>query len=267
MPKETRKPIYRQVLDDAPRPVAARGIAQPDGYVIPLHVHKRGQLLHAITGIMRVETPETAWILPPARAIWLPPGQPHQVTMRGWVEMRTLYIDPDACATLPAKPVMVEISGLLRELILAALDEPADYREDERGGIVAKLILTELGRLRERRMDVPMPHDERALRVARALLKDASLDLDLDAWAEQAGASRRTLARLFRSETGLSFAEWRARLRAVDGMARLASGLSVAEVAAAVGYASPSAFSAMIKRNLGRPPRALARGGSPAAIF
>jgi AraC-like DNA-binding protein len=208
---------------------------------------------------MRVETPETAWILPPARAIWLPPGQPHQVTMRGRVEMRTLYIDPDSCATLPGKPLLAEITGLLRELILTALDEPADYREGERGGIVAQLILTELGRLRERRMDVPMPRDERVLRVARALLEGASLDLDLDAWAIQAGASRRTLARLFRNETGLSFAEWRARLRAVDGMAQLANGLSVAEAAASVGYASPSAFSAMIRRNLGHTPRRLAR--------
>jgi len=267
MTRYTNKPVYRRVLDDAPRPVAARGIAQPDGYVIPLHVHKRGQLLHAITGIMRVETPQTAWILPPARAIWLPPRQPHQVTMRGHVEMRTLYIDADACARLPESPVMVEISGLLRELILAALDEPADYRENERGGIVAQLILTELARLRQRRLDVPMPRDERALRIAHALLRDASLALDLDAWALEAGASRRTLARLFRSETGLSFAEWRARLRAVDGMARLANGQSVAEAAAAVGYASPSAFSAMIRRNLGHAPRALARGSGDVSTF
>src|SRR6185437_16253974 len=75
---------------------------------------------------------------------------------------------------------------------------------------------------RERRFDVPMPRDARALRVARALLDDCSIDHDLDRWADEAGASRRTLARIFRAETGLGFAEWRARLRAVDGLARLA---------------------------------------------
>lgn len=264
MLKPHAKPIYRQIMDDAPRPVAAKAIPQRDGHVIPLHVHKRGQLLYAISGIMRVETPQAAWILPPARALWMPPQQPHQVTMRGRVEMRTLYIDPAACAALPQQPTLVEISGLLRELILAALDEPADYRDDERGGLVAQLILTELGRLRQRRMELPMPRDERALRVARALLENAAIDLDLDGWAERAGASRRTLARLFRSETGLSFAEWRARLRAIDGLARLANGISVAETAAAVGYASPSAFSAMIRRSLGGTPRALARTGGNA---
>lgn len=77
--------------------------------------------------------------------------------------------------------------------------------------------------LHKRRLEVPMPRDERALRVARALLDDSSIDYNLDRWADQAGASRRTLARIFRSETGLGFAEWRARLRAVDGLARLSA--------------------------------------------
>jgi len=250
-------PVYRQIMDDAPRPVAAKAISEADGHVIPLHVHKRGQLLHAISGVMRVETPSSAWILPPARALWMPPEHAHQVTMRGRVEMRTLYIDPAFCGPLPMQPVLVEISGLLRELILAALDEPVDYRDNERGGIVARLILTELQRLDRRSHDIPMPHDERALRVARALLEQSRIDLDLDGWAERAGASRRTLARLFRAQTGLSFAEWRARLRAVDGLARLGSGASVADAAAAVGYASPSAFTAMMRREFGETPRSL----------
>lgn len=253
------KPVYRPNLDDAPRQVAVMARSYGLGLSIPLHVHRRGQLLHAKSGIMRVETAEAAWIVPSARALWLPPGWPHSVTMRSHVEMRTVYIAPAACGGLPTQPVLAEISGLLRELILALLEEPADYDESGRAGSVARLMLTELARLRERRLDVPMPRDPRALRVARALLDDSSIDYDLDRWAEAAGASRRTLARLFRSETGLGFAEWRARLRAVDGLARLAAGASVADTAASVGYASPSAFSAMIHRTLGGPPRRLAR--------
>jgi AraC-like DNA-binding protein len=208
---------------------------------------------------MRVETETAAWIVPPARGLWLPAELPHSVTMRSHVEMRTIYFDRAVCAALPAQPALVETSGLLRELILALLDEPQDYDEDGRGGTIARLILSELARLKERRLDVPMPRDGRALRIARALLDDCSLDYGLDRWAEEAGASRRTLARLFRTETGLGFAEWRARLRAIDGLARLAVGSSVAETAVAVGYASPSAFSAMIHRTLGLPPRRLAR--------
>ena len=253
-------PLYRQNLDDAPRQIAVMAKAYPLGERIPLHIHRRGQLLHALNGIMRVETLDAAWIVPPARALWLPPQLPHSVTMRSNVEMRTVYIDPSQCETLPRQALLVETTGLLRELILALLEEPADYDEGGRAGIVAKLIRTELGRLRERRLDVPMPRDPRVLRVARALLDDSSIDHGLDRWAETAGASRRTLARIFRAETGLGFAEWRARLRAIDGLARLSDGASVAETAGSVGYASPSAFSAMIHRTLGSPPRRLARG-------
>jgi len=252
-------PQYRRNMDDAPRQVAVMASDWTNGAHIPLHIHRRGQLLHAVKGIMRVETANSAWMIPPARALWLTPELAHTVTMRGHVEIRTVYIDPPACAALPKQPMLVEVSGLLRELILALLEEPAAYDEAGRGGIVARLILTELARLRERKLEVPMPRDTRALRVARALLDDSSIDLDLDRWADEAGASRRTLARLFRNETGLSFAEWRARLRAIDGLARLSDGVSVAETAASVGYASPSAFSAMIHRTLGGPPRRLTK--------
>ena len=256
-----KTPIYRRNMDNSPRQVAVMARTFELGHQIPLHMHRRGQLLHAANGIMRVETAQAVWIIPPARALWLPPQWPHSVTMRSHVEMRTIYIAPAALRRLPEQPMLAEISRLLRELILALLEEPVAYDENGRGGVVAQLILTELTRLPERQLGVPMPHDARALRVARALLDNSSIDDDLDRWAERAGASRRTLARLFRSETGLGFAEWRARLRAVDGLARLSAGASVSETAASVGYASPSAFSAMIRRTLGSPPRRLAKQG------
>jgi AraC-like DNA-binding protein len=247
------------ILDDAPRPVAAMARSYADGARTTVHRHGRGQLLHAVSGIMRIETADAAWLVPPARALWMPPHMAHRVTMRSRVEMRTLFIDREAATGLPRSPTLVEVSGLLRELILAALQEPADYDEAGRGGLVARLILVELARVKDRPLDLPMPHDARALRVARALLDRPARPLDLDQWAERAGASRRTLARLFRHQTGLSFAEWRARLRAIEGLARLSAGNSVSASASAVGYDSPSAFSAMVRRSLGEAPRRLVR--------
>ena len=253
------RPEYRKNLDDAPRPVAALAKSWKDGDSIPLHIHRRGQLIHAVTGIMRVEAETAAWIVSPALALWMPPQYPHCMVMRGHLEMRTVYIDERVCTNLPVQPTLIEIGPLLHELVLAALEEPLDYDEAGRGGLIARLILTELGRMQERKLVVPMPRDPRALRVARSLLENLDNPHDLDDWANVAGASRRTLARLFRAETGFSFSEWRARLRAIDGLARLATGASVANVAASVGYASPSAFSAMVRRNFGRPPRQVAK--------
>ena len=253
------RPEYRNNRDDAPRPIAAMAKTFPDGDRIPLHLHKRGQLIHAISGTMKVETADAAWIVPPALALWMPPAFPHGMVMRGELAMRTIYIDPEACHDLPQSPTLVEIGGLMRELMLAALEEPLAYDESGRGGMIAALILAELKRMQERKLDLPMPRDPRAARVARALLEHPDADGGLDEWAERAGASRRTLARLFRSETGFSFNEWRSRLRAMDGLARLSSGEPVGSVAAAVGYASPSAFSAMVRRSFGESPRRMVR--------
>lgn len=253
------RPEYRKNLDDAPRPVAAMAKGWNDGDRIPLHIHRRGQLIHAMTGIMRIETEGAAWIVSPALALWMPPQYPHSMVMRGRLEMRTVYIDENACANLPSHPTLIDIGPLLHELILAALEEPLDYDENGRGGLIAQLILTELGRMQERRLSVPMPRDRRALRVARSLLENLHDDQGLDDWGVIAGASRRTLARLFRTETGFSFGEWRARLRAIDGLAQLATGASVGAVASSVGYASPSAFSAMVRRNFGQSPRRISR--------
>lgn len=256
----SRKPVYRRNLDDAPRPVAAMAKSWNDGDQIPLHIHRRGQLIHAVSGVMRIETAEAAWIVPPALALWMPPQYPHGMAMRGRLEMRTVYIAPLECKMLPWHPMLVEIGGLMRELILAALEEPLDYVESGRGGLIAQMILAELARMQDRKLAVPMPRDPRALRVAQALFNNPDIAVGLDQWADRAGASRRTLARLFRAETGFSFSEWRARLRAIDGMAQLSAGSSIGVIASSVGYASPSAFSAMVRRNFGKPPSHLLRG-------
>src|SRR5262249_56483216 len=121
-------------------------------------------------GTGRTKPAEAGGWVPPTRALWMPPQMAHRVTMRSQVEMRTLYTDPHAASSLPPAPTLVEVSGLLRELILAALEEPAAYDEAGRGGLVARLILIELARIKDRPLDLPMPRDPRALRVAPRLL-------------------------------------------------------------------------------------------------
>ena len=156
------------------------------GHHIPLHMHRRGQLLHAVdrhhAGRDRSTRPGSCRRR--ARSGCrrnCRTASPCAAMSRCARSIST----PPACEALPQQPVLVEISGLLRELILALLEEPAAYDENGRGGIVARLILTELARLQERRLEVPMPRDPRALRVARALLDNSSIDYDLDRWAER----------------------------------------------------------------------------------
>src|SRR5690606_25933672 len=102
---------------------------------------------YAVQGVMRVVTPDGAFLVPPLRAVWVPGGMPHEVRMVSAVAMRTLYVAPEADPALPHDCRVVDVSPLLRELILQAVAEPMEYDISGRAGLIMQLILTELRRL------------------------------------------------------------------------------------------------------------------------
>lgn len=241
---------------NVPRPLAAMGKSFPDGFEIAPHTHARDQLLFAVRGIMRVRTTSEAWIVPPDRAVYLPAGLTHSLLMRGDVEMRTLYIAQTASDALPDAPTVMEVSDLLRHLILGLLEEPVLYAEDGRGGAISRLILSEIERAKEVSFFIPMPSDPRLDKLCSGLLRDPSSPLTLDGWSNTVGASARTLARLFKSQVGMGFAAWRQRVRFHNAMEALMSGEPISRVAASNGYRSTSAFAAAFRKSIGTTPSA-----------
>ncbi len=225
-----------------------------DGFVIAQHDHERDQLLYAKSGIMRLRTDHQAWIVPPDVAVYIPAGIGHSVSMQGSVDMRTLYID----ATKIQKPAqtlsVVAISGLLRALILALSEEPVDYDIKGRGGLMAQLIEMEINNAPDLSLNIPLPKDARLQRVCGALLADPADRRTLDGWSHVAGASTRTLARLFELDLGMSFSHWRRRVRFHSALEALARGTAVAIVAGRHGYRSTSAFSAAFRSEMGASP-------------
>ena len=225
-----------------------------DGFVIPLHEHERDQLLYAAGGIMRLRTEAEAWIVPRDSAVYIPAGTHHAVSMHGNVEMRTLYIDTAATDARRRDLSVVAVSPLLRELVLALSEEPMVYDPDSRGGLIAQLIELEIGRARELSLKVPLPKDARLQRLCAGLLADPSDRRTLEAWSGVAGASARTLARLFERDLGMSFNRWRQRIRFHNALEALSRGVPIARVAQQHGYRSASAFSAAFGKVMGVPP-------------
>ena len=247
-------PLDYQAL---PRPLAVMPKSFPDGFHIARHRHDRAQLVWSVCGTLRIRTDSAAWIVPPDRAVWLPAGIDHAIDIRGDVDMRTLYVAqrPD----LPDRPAVLEVSPLLRALILALVEEPVLYDVAGRAGAIAALILLEIGHARHLSLMLPMPRDPRLASVCAALLRDPANGMTLEQWAEAAGASPRTLARLFPREVGLSFAVWRQRVRFHNALEALAGGDPVARVAERNGYRSASAFTEAFRRVMGQLPTALRR--------
>ncbi|MDB5371214.1 MAG: Transcriptional regulator, AraC family [Roseomonas sp.] len=236
------------------RPLAAFARDYAGGLSTSLHSHGRAQLLYATRGVMHVAAARALHVVPPGRALWVPAGLPHQVEMRGAVAMRALFLRADAARAGPARVMVLAVSPLLRELVLAACDGPLEWDEAGRGGHLAALILDEIARAPALPLGVPQPHDPRLLRLAAALRADPACDRTLEEWAEASGASPRTLSRLFRAETGLSFAIWRQQTRLTEAAALLAQGVTPARAAAVVGYASASAFGAAYRAAFGTTP-------------
>jgi len=222
-----------------------------DGFQVLPHTHPWSQLIHAISGVMRVSTSQGTWILPPHRALWVPPGVQHGLRMVGAVKMRTLYITPEASLPPQAVCKIVMVSGLLRELILAAIAGGTE----ERIAHVQALVLDELRHLDAQPLHLPLPREGRLKKICDALLADPGRGESLEDWADLVGVSSRTLARLFQKDLGMRFVDWRQQARLAEALSRLASGVPVSSVAHALGYDSPAAFSAMFRRTLGSAPR------------
>lgn len=243
----------RQNHQPQARPMIGLEDEYPAGFVDPKHCHEHAQFLYASAGVMSVVTPHTSFVIPPQRAVWLPAGMMHEVSCRGAVSLRTLYIDP-VHDTDPISSRVIEVSDFLKALVLEVVKFPAEYDLEGREGRIAWLLLDEIRRMPNAPYHVPMPSDPRLLRVCREIVANPADQRDIDAWSSLIGMSRRTFTRNFRQDLGMGFALWRQQVRLMEAVSLLAAGRSITSVALDVGYESPSAFTAMFHRAFGEPP-------------
>jgi AraC-like DNA-binding protein len=214
------------------------------GFVIAMHEHERDQLLYATSGIMRLRTVRETWIVPRDGAVYIPGGVQHAISMHGEVDMRTLYIDTKMNDAGPRAMCVVAVSNLLRELILAFSEEPTLYDQEGCGGLITQMIELEIARARELSLKVPLPKEARLQRLCAEFLANPANWRTLDAWSDAAGASTRTLVRLFEHDLGVGFNRWRQRIRFHNALEALSRGEPISRVAQQHGYRSASPFSA-----------------------
>lgn len=201
-----------------------------------------------------MHTARGSWVIPSHRAVWVPAGIEHRIEMSGTVLVQTLYVRCDLSHTLADTCCAVNVSPLLRELIIHAVKMGTLCRSTPSQARLIGVLLDQLEMLPTIPLQLPMPKDERAVRVAawvREHPDDAGL---LKQAVRRSGASSRTIERLFRAETGMTFGRWRQQLRLLEALRLLAAGMAVTSVALKVGYDSPSAFIAMFRRALGTTP-------------
>jgi AraC-like DNA-binding protein len=244
-----------EFLQSVPRPVAAMAKSYPSGYPGHMHSHVRAQFLYAAAGTMKLTFDLGCWIIPPKRAVWLPAGYVHQTSTIGPVEMRTLYVRADACpAGAPQAPRMLGVSPLLHQLILRAVEMPIEYDEAGHDTLIVAALLGEIDWTPIHPVSLPALQDPRLLQMERMLLRNPGDRSTLEEWSRRLAISPRTLTRLLRKETDLSFQTWRDHVRAFAAIPMLTAGQPLAEIADMLGYETAWSFTAMFKRVTSKAP-------------
>ena len=250
------------------RPVRAKcRLLEADTQVKP-HRHPWGQLAISTTGTIRLTVAQGTYIVPPSRALWVPPGMEHAVTMVESADLRTLYFfqthgrcGPDVAETEEAawrQCRVLNASDLLRAVVRELPTLPDDSlqlsaQDRAREHHLSELLLDEMRRASVVQLGVKLPQDKRLRLLCEDVLADPTRFETLEDWAQDTGASPRTVARLFRQQLECSFTQWRQQVVLAHAVSLAARNWPIQRIAAELDY-SPSAFSAMVRRTVGMPP-------------
>ncbi len=258
------------------RPVRVRSRSMPADTHLEPHAHTWAQLAYCASGVVQVTAAqgrqrpgpdddrcdppadEITYIIPPWRAVWIAPGARHHITVLQAARLRTLYLDASVTPDGWKGCRVMVVSPLLRELIRGLDDGTERPLTPARERHLSALVLDEMTHADTQALGVPLPHpqtgDKRLRALCEAVLRAPGKRATLAEWAADIGASERTMARLFRDELGLGYQQWCRQAVLAHALPLLAQGTPVGQIAAASGYASESAFSAMFKAAMGQPP-------------
>jgi AraC-like DNA-binding protein len=225
------------------------------------HYHDVQQLVYPSSGVLAISAAAGTWIVPPQRAVWIPAGVPHAHRAHGPVQMRTLAFSPRTAAgrpaldqALPAGPAVLEVSPLLREVIVALTSRDGTPYTARQRTTMEQVALDQLRRVGQLPVRLPALADDRLRAIAALLRADPAGERTLAELGMMVGASERTLSRLFRQEAGMSFPQWRTQFRLQHALVLLAGGTPVTTTALACGWSNPSTFIETFRRSFGATP-------------
>lgn len=240
--------------EDHPRLVVGFAMDLPRGHTNAWHRHVRGQLLYTRSGAVAVTTAAGIFVLPPDRAVWIPPDAGHATRYLAESELRTIYVRTEMVPGLPRETAAVNVTPLLRELILTFMTFPRDYAEDGAEGRLVKVMLDQVVAAPTAALRLPVPESPKL----RALAEDVQeAPQSVGSTAEVArglAMSLRTFERRFARETGMPFRAWRSKAKMLKALELLSTGTSVGDTAHWLGYEGQSAFIASFRSAFGTTP-------------
>jgi AraC-like DNA-binding protein len=249
-----REKLTAPRLNGAAAVVVAKTRYSP-GFRSEWHRNSTAQLIYPSRGVMTLHTRAGSWVVPPLRACWLPSLEEHCVETSGRLEMHSVYCEGAVLRRLPARSGVVQVSSLLRELILAMQERAFDRRAAEPASRMALVLADQITLQRSHLLFAPSVKSERLRRIGDALKSDPADSRTLQEWSHELATTTRTLARAFERETHMTFIAYRRQMRLHAALEKLAKGEAVTATAYDLGFSSASAFISMFRKATGTTPK------------
>ncbi|MCB4808941.1 AraC family transcriptional regulator [Tamlana sp. 62-3] len=218
------------------------------------HAHPRAQLISCNSGIMEVVTKNNIWMVNALQGVWIAGNEEHQVYFPNNVQVNTAFIDESKLGNLPKDSFAFETSNFLTSLLkkVISFSNPDIFTEQQNR--IIEVFLDELSYLKPSKTFFPTSQDKRIKPVLDALMNDLSSKHTIDYYASKSFISPRTLSRLFNKELGMSFGDWKMKLKLMEAVKQLGNNKSVKEIAFDLGYENVSSFIVTFKKHFGKTP-------------
>lgn len=222
----------------------------------PWHRHDMHQLLYAFEGALVVEGRDGRYKIPRQFAAWIPAGAAHRTTIQK-VASGSIFISPSMLSASADTPRVIVAPLLMREMVMHAMRWPLLRPADDSTSSAyfeCFARLCEEWITNEVKMVLPVSDDRRIAEIMAFTRKHIAA-VTLSAVCRAMGMSERSVRRQFTSDVGMSWEEYRQRLRihlALDDLDT--TNKSIGAIAADNGYENQAAFARAFRAIIGMSP-------------
>ncbi|WP_186755638.1 AraC family transcriptional regulator [Echinicola salinicaeni] len=239
---------------NASRPVTTYSEEIQNAKCTNSHAHPRAQIISCDTGIMKVVTKKNIWVVNSLQSVWIASNEEHQVYFPNNVKVITAFIDESKLKGLPVNSFAFETSAFLKSILEKIISFSNPIMFTQRQNRIIEVLIDELSTLQSSTTFLPTSQDNRIKLVLDTLMNNWSSKHTIDYYASLASVSTRTLSRLFHKELGMSFGDWKMRLKLMEAIKLLGEEKSVKEIAYNLGYENVSSFIVAFKKHFGKTP-------------
>ncbi|MDA0150123.1 AraC family transcriptional regulator [Vibrio sp. LaRot3] len=241
-------------IDEAPSDVFMNFEAFLSNTETRVHSHPWGQIQLISGGILEMEAEDTRFLAPPHLAIWVPAGVMHTSFNRKPLSYCSLNIAGHLTKQFPAKTSLIRVTPIVSAIIDDFRSRKVNVAKSEADQRLVQVLLDQLATRDTQHHFLPSSDHKYLAPILTSVEEDPTDSTPLSEWAAKVHTTERTLARHCQTELGMSFTEWRLRVRYLYSMDLLQKGHSVKDVALTLGYNQASPFISMFKKYSGQTP-------------